>query len=85
MRARKICIMRIVDFGHFWPFFAQKCFAFSEHTFYFRAHQHETFRDQSALLGEHLSQKITLDHTYNPIFGQKQTAEIMSPLRATRA
>ena len=35
VRARKICIMRIVDFGHFWPFFAQKCFAFSEHTFLF--------------------------------------------------
>ena len=35
--------------------------------------QHKTFRDQSAPLGEHLSQKITLDNTYNPIFGQKRS------------
>ena len=71
VRAPKICITRIADLGQFWPNFAQKCFGFSEHTFFIWAHQHETFRDQSALLGEHLSQKITLDHTYNPIFDQK--------------
>ena len=65
MPSRKIRIIRIVDFGQFWPIFAQRCLGFSEHTFYFWAHQHETFGYQSALLGEHLSQKFTPDHIYN--------------------
>ena len=34
MRARKICIMRIVDFGQFWPIFAQKCFSFRDGKFF---------------------------------------------------
>ena len=53
----------------FWP----KCelFFLSTLFFFLWAHQHETFRYQSALLREHLSQKITLDHTYNPIFWPK--------------
>jgi len=34
VRARKICIMRIVDFGQFWPIFAQKCFGFRDGKFF---------------------------------------------------
>ena len=33
-RARKICIMCIVDFDQFWPFFAQKCFGFCVEKFF---------------------------------------------------
>ena len=40
--------------------------------FFLRAYQHETFKDQSAMLGEHLSQKLMPAHTYNPIFGHRR-------------
>ena len=33
-RARKICTLRIVDFGQFWPIFAQKCFGFCNWKFF---------------------------------------------------
>ena len=34
-------------------------------------HRLATFRDQSAMLGEHLSQKLPLAPTYNPLFWRK--------------
>ena len=39
-------------------------------SFYFCGHQHETFRDQSAM--EYLSRKLTPAHTYNPFFWPKR-------------
>ena len=78
VRARKICIVRIVDFGQFWPIFAQKCSGFPAGKFFpvmgnssLWWETLETFRDQSALLGEYLSQKLTLAQPYNPIFWPK--------------
>ena len=41
--------------------------------FFLWAHQHETFRDQSAMLGEHLSKNSTyVAHPYDPLFSQKR-------------
>ena len=34
VRACKICIMRVVDFGQFWPIFAQKCFGICNGKFF---------------------------------------------------
>ena len=41
---------------------------FLAHFFFLWAHQHETFRDQSAMQGEYLSQKLLPAPIYNPIF-----------------
>ena len=46
------------EFGRFWPGMAQMCFAFSKGTFFPWGHQLKTFRDQSAMLGEHLRPKV---------------------------
>ena len=40
--------------------------------FFLRAYQHETFKDQSAMLGEHLSQKLPPVPLCNPIFWPKK-------------
>ena len=49
------------------------CFGFCVGKFFSCEDTLETFRDQSALLGEHLSQKITRDHSNNPIFWPKMS------------
>ena len=60
--ARKLCITCIADFGPNVSWF------FLAHFFFLWAHQHETFRDQSAMQGEYLSQKLLPAPIYNPIF-----------------
>ena len=53
MRARISRIRRIADYGQLWHFLLW-------------GHQLAMFRDQSAMLEEHLSQKLMRDHAYNP-------------------
>ena len=51
------------DFGQFWT----KCDSFfGGALFFIWGHQLATFGDQSAMLGEHLSQKVPLAPPYNP-------------------
>ena len=66
--ARNFCIARIADFGLFWPRLAS---VFAWGNFFLCGEILATFRDQSAMLGEHLSQKITLAHPYYPKFWAK--------------
>ena len=68
-RGRKL---RITGIG-IWANFGLILFKFSvfRRAFFFLwGHHHETLtlRVQSAMLGEHFSQKLTLAHPYNPIF-----------------
>ena len=68
-RARKICITSIASFGLFWPKLAS---VFPSRNFWFCRETLATIRDQSAMLGEHLSQKVMRDHAQNPKNWQKQ-------------
>ena len=61
-------ITRITDLGLFWPKYASVLLG----GFVFPlGRQLATFRDQSAMLEEHLSQKLPLAPSYNPIFWPK--------------
>ena len=53
MLAHKSRIRRIADYGQLWHFLLW-------------GHQLAMFRDQSAMLEEHLSQKLMRDHAYSP-------------------
>ena len=55
----------LANFGLFWPRLAS---VFLWGNLYFCGEASATFRDQSARLGEHLSQKLTPAHPYNPFF-----------------
>ena len=61
----------IRDLRQFWPVLAQICFGFCVGQFFLCRETLATFRDQSAMLGEHLSQKLALAHPYNPMFWPK--------------
>ena len=72
-RGRKL---RITGIG-IWANFGLILFKFSVFLrafFFLWGHHHETLtlRVQSAMLGEHFSQKLTLAHPYNPIFWPKR-------------
>ena len=68
------CIMRLADFGLFWP----KCASvFLNKLFFLWAHQLATFRDQSTILGEHLDPKLPPAPTYNPFFGQRHSPGVI--------
>ena len=68
MQAAKICIMRIVDFGLFLP---KSASVSAMGNFPHRWESLETFRDQSALLGEHLSKKLPPSSPLQPHFMAK--------------
>ena len=57
MRARPLPITRIADFGQFWPILAS---VFLWGNLYFCGETFAIFRDQSVMIGEYLSQKLTL-------------------------
>ena len=65
MRARKICIMRIVDFGQFWPIFAQKCFGFCDGKFFPVMGNTWNFQGSISTARGTFEPKTP---TYNPIF-----------------
>ena len=69
MLAHKICIWCISDFGQFWPRLGS---VFPSGNFWFCRKTLATFRDQSAMPGEHLSKKKSLEPPYNPKVGQKR-------------
>ena len=62
-------------YSGFWPIWAYFCpnvLRFFSTLFFLWAHQLVTFRDQSPMLGEHLSQFSPQVPTYIPFFGQKR-------------
>ena len=62
----------LANFDLFWPNCAS---AFVRGNFFLWGETQATFRDQSAMLGEHLSQKLTLAHPLNPKIWQKMWPE----------
>ena len=60
------CTFPLAEFGQFLPILAQMCFSFAKARENLWGETLATFRDQSAMLGEHLSQKLTLAQLYNP-------------------
>ena len=62
-RARKLRITRIADFGLLLP---KSASVLLKEFFFLCVETLATFRDQSAMTGKHLSQKLPLALPYNP-------------------
>ena len=69
VHARKIRIMHTANFG---LFLRKSASIFAMGNFFHGQENSENSRDQSALLGEHLSQNLPLPPPYIPFFGQKR-------------
>ena len=58
-------------FANFGIFLLKSASVFLRANFYLWGQKLATFRDQSTMLGKHLSQKLTPACTFDPLFGQK--------------
>ena len=69
-RLRALRVKQILaNFGLFLP---KSALVYARGNFFLWGETLATFRDQSAMLGEDLSQKLPLGPPYNPLFGQKR-------------